>query len=269
MAPADTDLVLWSSDAVELQGWSTSAAPGSSGRLAVESGRSVPALRFDFELVGPGAWVIARREVSAALPSNFVATLRLRGVAPPNHLQVKLVDPDGANVWWWRRREQVFPRTASQIVLRLAGLEFAWGPASGGVPGHVGAVEVAVAAGQGGSGTLWIEDLRIEPREPAAGTPRPCRVWASSSVPGHEPARVIEDDDGTSWRPEPGGIDFGAIAGREWPLPPAPAPVARGGDGPRRPRAQMPRARAIPPVQCRGSGQTPESSCPPAKRWQC
>lgn len=207
MAPADVDLVLWSGDAVNLAGWSTSAAPRSRSRLSIEDGPRGRGLRFDFELAGPGAWVIARRDVAATLPRHYVAALRLHGDAPPNELQVKLVDPEGGNVWWWRRCGFAFPRAASQLVLRRAGLEFAWGPANGGEPSRVGAVEVTVAPGEGGSGTLWIEDLRIEPREAVTGKPTAHRVEASSSIPGHEPAHLIEEKDGVSWRPRPGDVE--------------------------------------------------------------
>jgi len=236
MAPSDADLILWSSDVAGLDGWSTSAAPGSEARLTVEHGPQGAALRLDFKLVGSAAWVIARRQVVAVLPRRYVAVLQLRGTAPPNDLQVKLVDPEGLNVWWWRRSGLVFPPEGSRITLRRVGLEFAWGPASGGDPDRIGAVEVAVASGRGGSGTLWIEDLRIESREPAAGPPRPCGVQASSSVPGHEPARLLDEDDDTSWQPDPNDprpwieVDLGQV--REWggllvDFPAASAPACR------------------------------------------
>jgi hypothetical protein len=65
-------------------------------------------------------------------------------------------------------------------VLRKASLDFAWGPASGGEPARIGAIEIGLAAGSGGSGTLWIEELRIEPRDPAATRPRIEAVAVSS-----------------------------------------------------------------------------------------
>ena len=46
------------------------------------------------------------------------------------------------------------------LVLRKASLEFAWGPASGGEPERIGAVELALAADRARSGTIWIEELR-------------------------------------------------------------------------------------------------------------
>src|SRR5581483_8239590 len=89
-AAANGDLVVWSGDAVELEGWSASAAPGSRARLAVEPGPGGRSLRLDFDLAGPGAWAVARRAIAATLPRSWVAALALRGAAPSVELQVKL-----------------------------------------------------------------------------------------------------------------------------------------------------------------------------------
>jgi hypothetical protein len=199
----DDDLVLWGGGASVLRQWTSTAADGSSVALSVEPGPHGAALRLDFDLVGPTSWVIARRECAITLPQHYVVFLRLRGDAPANQLQLKLVDPSGANVWWWRRFAFAFPRDTELIVLRKANLEFAWGPASGGEPERIGAVEVALAAGPGGCGTVWIEEARIEPRDPAAASPRAAAVGSSSCMTGHEPERVLENDEESCWRPEP------------------------------------------------------------------
>src|SRR5262245_54577038 len=133
MKPPERDLVLWNGAAVDAPEWTTSAAPGSVARLGIETATTGTALRFDFELAGPGSWAIARRALAAAVPAHYVATLRLRGEARPNQLQVKIVDPSGANVWWWRRALEP-RREAARLVFRRAALEFAWGPADGGEP---------------------------------------------------------------------------------------------------------------------------------------
>jgi hypothetical protein len=203
MTDAPHALVLWNGDAASLGQWSSSAADGSSVALSAEPGPRGAALRIAFNLVGPTSWVIARRECAAALPAHYVAVLRLRGEAPGNQLQLKLVDPTGANVWWWRRTDFVVSSEPADLVLRKANLDFAWGPASGGEPTRVGAIEIGLAAGSGGSGTLWIEELRIEPRDPAAAQPRIEAVTASSSTSGHEPEYVLDENPSTHWTPGP------------------------------------------------------------------
>lgn len=214
------DLVLWGGEAVGSERWSAHAASGARAALTVERGRRGAALRVDFGLNGPGTWVIARCAMALELPAHYAVTMRLRGNALPNELQVKLIDPSGANVWWWRRHDFAFPRDFEPLVFRRANLEFAWGPASGGEPERIGAVEIAVAAGQGGDGTLWIDDLRIEPRAPVAGPPRPRSVRASTFVAGHEPERALDGREHIGWRPDAADahpwieLDLGQT--REW-----------------------------------------------------
>jgi hypothetical protein len=198
-----------------LDGWSASAADGCRAGVA----RDGAALRFDFALAGAGAFAIARRELALALPAHYVVTLRLRGEAPALELQLKWVDASGANVWWWRIPGFAPRREGATLTLRRAGLAFAWGPRGGGEPERLGALEVAVAAGEG-AGSLWIESLRIEPREPSAGPLRAHALRASSAAPGCAPERALEDDPRTCWRPAAGDaapwldLDLGAV--REW-----------------------------------------------------
>ncbi len=218
--PLPADIVLWSLDAENADGWSAHAATGSQAsvtRVAAEAGS---ALRFDFTLAGHGAFAIARCEAHVTLPAHPVVVLRLRGDASPAELQIKLVDAEGANVWWWRRpRYRPLPE-GERLLLRRASLRFAWGPRSGGDPAALGAVEVAVASDDGAAGTLWIEDLRIEAREAPAGPLHAHSVRASSAAPGHPAQAVLAADAPPDWRPAPGDalpwleLDLGARC--EW-----------------------------------------------------
>src|SRR5262249_28672701 len=90
-------VALWRGDESGPEGWRAGAAPGSRAALSVERGPIGAALRFDFALSGHGAWAIARRELPFELPAHFVFSLVLRGEATPAGLQLKLVDPGGAN----------------------------------------------------------------------------------------------------------------------------------------------------------------------------
>jgi len=218
--PQQGDIVLWRRGAAEAEGWSATAAPNSHAQSSLARDASGPALRFDFALSGHGAWAIARCETSLALPPHYVVTLRLRGEAPPTELQLKLVDPSGANVWWWRLRDFTPALETQRLVLHRASLRFAWGPRSGGDPGALGSIELAVASDRDAAGTLFIEELRIEAREPGLGAAHATAVRASSFAPGFEPARVLEPDEQTSWRPDTRDIqpwlelDLGSR--REW-----------------------------------------------------
>src|SRR5262249_29363211 len=168
----------------------------------VQPGAHGGVLLFAVAVAGPTGGIMGGQGWAADPPPHYVAVLRVRGHAPPNQLQLKLVDPSGANVWWWRRPNFAPSEAPEMLVLRKASLEFAWGPKSGGEPDRIGAVELALAAGPGGAGTMWIEELRIEARDPAAALPRIHTVSASSCVAGHEPTRALDHDDATDWRPD-------------------------------------------------------------------
>jgi len=213
-------LAPWDGTASAGQGWRAAAADGSQARLAIEGTAPHAALRLDFALSGHGAWAIVRLDRKAVLPRHYVVVLSLRGDAPPTELQVKLVGTGGADVWWWRRRPMTFTRETQRLVLRRAALEFAWGPAGGGDPPGLDAIEIALAADDGRTGTLWIDELRLEPREAAAGPPRVQALRASSHAPGHAPECARAPDSAAEWRPDPSDpqpwIDLDLGARREW-----------------------------------------------------
>ena len=214
------DIVLWGADAPDAAAWSARASAGARARLAQRPGRDAAALRFEFALAGHGAFAIARREAPIRLPPHYVVTLLLRGDAQPIELQLKLVDPGGANVWWWRLPAFVPARDGQRLVFRRASLRFAWGPRSGGEPDALGAVELAVAANAAAAGKLWIDELRIETREPTEAALAPRSVRASSAAPGHAPEGAVAPDGAREWRPGAGDpapwleLDLGAR--REW-----------------------------------------------------
>jgi len=201
-------------DALTPDGWHAVSSEHASLVLGLDAGPRGQALRLDFDFHGEGGFVIARKEVSLDLPANYRFAFRLRGEAPPNDLEFKLVDPSGANVWWCKQRRYEFPTTWQRVVIRKPQLAFAWGPVGGGTPSRVGALEIAISAASGGRGTVWIDDLRLEEREPPERNPAPPRVSASSSLAGRGPERVVERDRSTSWHSEPGErqwlqLDFG------------------------------------------------------------
>ena len=74
--------------------------------------------------------------------------------------------------------------------------EFAWGPESGGVLKDLGAIELAIVAGDGGAGTLWVSDLRIEDHDSLTGA----RASASSALPGFDANQSLG---GSGWMPSP------------------------------------------------------------------
>jgi hypothetical protein len=184
--------------------WRASAAEGC--RASVTHEPQPAALRFEYEIASTGGWAIARRELAFTLPSHFVAALSLRGAGAACELQLKLVEPGGASVWWWRIPAFAPPRKRRQIVLRRAALAHAWGPASGAEPRAIAAVELAVACDGPVAGTLWLDSLRIEARPAESPARVPVAVRASSERLGCEALRALAREGG-GWRAAPDDAD--------------------------------------------------------------
>jgi len=196
-------------DFLDISHWRAIASDQAQLTLAHDAGPDTSALRFDFDFKG-GGFIVARREIMRVMPSIWAIEFHLRGVAIANRLEIKLVDPTNRNVWWWRRDPFVPPGEWQTLRVCSHEFEFAWGPAGGGMPHELGAIEIAIIGGQGDAGSVWISDLRLEDltlREPP-------RVSASSCVTGHHPEQVLDSAADTAWRSSNGTpqwltLDFG------------------------------------------------------------
>jgi hypothetical protein len=172
-------------------------------KLSAEGAPGARALRFDFQFAGGGGYAVARREVDLALPENYAFTFRIRGEASPNNLEFKLIDSTGANVWWCNRRNVAFPRAWETFTIKRRQIEFAWGPAGGGTISHVAAIEIAITAGSGGEGTVWLDQLELRPLAPPGEAVAPV-ARASSSRKDHDAALAADGDSTTFWWAQPG-----------------------------------------------------------------
>jgi tetratricopeptide (TPR) repeat protein len=199
-------------DFSDVSGWSAVASGRAELRISREPSPQGSALRLDFDFHGGGGFVVARRALARALPESWALALRIRGEAPANKLELKLVDPSNRNVWWWHRDAFAFPPEWTPLRIRSSEVSFAWGPAGGGALRELAALELAIAAPPGGRGTVWIEDLRFEDlslREPP-------RVTASSTAAGCAPEYALLPGAERCWRSATGAapqwlaLDFGA-----------------------------------------------------------
>ncbi|HEX9943892.1 MAG TPA: discoidin domain-containing protein [Thermoanaerobaculia bacterium] len=151
-------------------GWTAAPSDGVGLELASDGG----ALRLDFDFHGGAGYAVARKAFAIDLPANWQISFRIRGDAPVNNLEFKLIDSSGQNVWWINRKDFQFPRDWREVRNKKRQVEFAWGPAGGGEMKQVAAIELAVTAGTGGKGTVWIDDLiftELPPEHPYDRTP--------------------------------------------------------------------------------------------------
>lgn len=154
-------------------------------------------MQLDFNFGEGGGFVVARRPVRLNLPDSFVIRLRVHAQAPANAFEFKLIDPSGENVWRFRDESFAFDSDWRELRIGSRAIAFGWGPAGGGAPTEIGAIEIAITAGPGGRGRLWLADLRIEDRTPS----QPPVIRASSGPPGQGAACILDGQPDTAWRP--------------------------------------------------------------------
>jgi len=190
------------------------AVASGEARLTItqEPGPRGPALRLDFDFHGGGGFVVARRPLDLTLPTAYALRCNIRAAAPANRFELKLADPANVNVWRYSAPQFDFAADWHPLEVRGREFEYAWGPAGGGAPSVVGAIEFAIVAGPGGRGTVWLSDLCLVDRTVQV----PPRLCASSHLSGHPPAAVLDGRPETHWQAAPAptaawlAIDFDA-----------------------------------------------------------
>lgn len=183
----------------DLSGWIPFASGQAQLQISPDQGRNGQAMRLDFDFRGGGGFVVARKEIRLELPESYSFTFHIRGVAPSNIFEFKLIDESNQNVWRYRVEAFDFPGAWQPIVIHNRQIEFAWGPLGGGYARDIAAVELVIAAGPGGSGTVWIDELCLHD-DTYRLTPV---VQASSALSGHDPHNALTSSAGTSWRSNP------------------------------------------------------------------
>ncbi|RJR54826.1 MAG: hypothetical protein C4576_00415 [Desulfobacteraceae bacterium] len=180
----------------DLSGWVSFASGQSKIVLSQDRNRNGSAMRLDFDFHGGGGFVVARKEFPLEIPESYSFSFYISGIAPKNIFEFKLVDDSNRNVWRYRVEEFEFSAEPRLFTIRNSQIEFAWGPQGGGPPRKTAAIEIVIAAGPGGRGSVWIDTLSFHD-DTYRSTPL---VSASSSLPGHDPQNVIDPSELSSWR---------------------------------------------------------------------
>ena len=203
-------------DAFEsVKDWRASPSDGVSLQVSSDSGFRGRAMRLDFDFHGNGGYAVVHRAFNFTVPANYEFSFRVRGDAPPNTLEFKLIDPSGDNVWWSNQPGFEFPRVWTEVVRKKRQITFAWGPKGDGELTRVAAIEFSITAGTGGKGTVWIDELQLRPREPDRPYALTPTVTATSEALGFEARRALDGDTTTLWRSSAAPV-------LTTPVPPAP-----------------------------------------------
>ena len=180
-------------------GWKTTPSDGVSLELHEDAGLHGKSMRLDFDFHGHGGYAVIHKDLKLALPANYEFSFSIRGQAPINTLEFKLIDPTGDNVWWSNTPGFVFPNEWTRVSRKKRQINFAWGPLGGGTLVNVAAIEFAITAGNGGKGSVCVDALRLtalDPEGPYTLTPK---ITASSSVVGHTATMVLDRNAATAW----------------------------------------------------------------------
>jgi hypothetical protein len=175
-----------------------------SGSLHVADGKVGKALRLDFDFAKVNGYVTAHRPLPLDLPDNYEFSFWVRGDAPVNNLQFKLIDASGDNVWWLNLPDFVFPSEWQQVRIKKRQLEFAWGPIRDRTLKHSAAIEFVVSSGRdGGKGSVYFDQLSLRELPPEGGPlPHPV-LSASSALKDAPPSSAMDADAHTAWRTDP------------------------------------------------------------------
>ena len=199
---ATTGTILDSFDSVTQ--WTAAPAEGVEVSLHPDSvGGHPTSMRIDFDFHGHGGYAVVHRAISVTLPANYEFSFDIRGDAPTNTLEFKLVDSTGDNVWWSNNPNFVFPKEWTTVTRKKRQISFAWGPTADKELRRFAAIEIAITAGSGGKGSVWLDNLSLTPLEPATPYTLTPRVTASSQAQGYDVGRATDADLSTAWRSAP------------------------------------------------------------------
>jgi hypothetical protein len=185
-------------DFEDLSTWAAIASGQAQLHISRDQGLQGSAMRLDFDFRGGGGFVVARKAFPLEIPETYSFGVNIRGRAPANIFEFKLVDETNQNVWRYRVEAFNFHEEWEPLHIRSSQIIFGWGPLGGGPPTRVAAIELVIAAGPGGKGTVWFDGLWFRD-DTYRLTPV---VHASSALPDHAPQNALTTSETSAWQSE-------------------------------------------------------------------
>lgn len=179
-------------DFESLQSWKVIKSDGVELSVSLVPGQSGQAIRLDFDFIAGAGYCGIQKQIPMVLPENYRFTYSIRGEAPVNNLEFKLLDASGDNVWWLIRRNYDFPPQWTRTVIKKRHLSFAWGPTPDQTLRQFDKIEFMISSATGGKGAIYLDDFFFQALPPvAAHLPQP-HISADSS---HEQLNSLSDGD--------------------------------------------------------------------------
>jgi F5/8 type C domain len=184
--------------------WQPAASDGVQASLQAIEGLDGQALCLHFDFAGVAGYASARRVLPIDFRPNYEFSFYVRGDAPVNNLEFKLIDASGDNVWWANRRDFEVPQEWQQIRIKRRHIEFAWGPTQDRALKHSAALELVIKAGSGGGrGSVCFDQLSLRELPPGTTSHPTPVLQASSAQPGAEAAYALDGALSTAWKSDP------------------------------------------------------------------
>jgi hypothetical protein len=188
----------WTLHASEDVHASLRAAPGADGRSAL-------CLDYRFPR-GVAGFVEMQHPLPLNFPAHYVLQLGVRGQGPHNGLQLKFISARGWNVWWYQQPEFAPPAAWTTLHIAQREVGFAWGPRQDHRLKRSAALQLTVAAVQGGHGEVCFDHFALlRAAAPPAQWPVP-RASASSALHSHPAQQALAMRAGRDWRSAAGGM---------------------------------------------------------------
>ncbi|MGY0619688.1 discoidin domain-containing protein [Lysobacter sp. A378] len=168
--------------------WSVVTSDQVSGSLREVDGIQGRALCLDYDFNGVSGYVGLQRKLPMEYPADYQFSFQLRGDAPVNDLQFKLVDASGDNVWWVNRPKVELPAQWTPVVYKKRHISRAWGPSPDPAMHRSASVEFTVYSSAGGAGAVCFDSLVFRERTPDDGSP----LTATASVEAGEGVGDVE-----------------------------------------------------------------------------
>jgi hypothetical protein len=184
--------------------WQAGASDGVRASIHAVEGLEGQALCLVFDFSGVAGYASARRGLPIDFPPNYEFSFYLRGDAPVNNLEFKLIDASGDNVWWVNRRDFTFPLEWQQVKIKKRHIEFAWGPTQDRALEHSAALELVIKAGaDGGRGSVCFDELSLRELPPQTTSHPTPVLQATSAQPGAEASYALDGALSTTWKSDP------------------------------------------------------------------
>ncbi len=185
----------------DLNTWQKSVSDGAKMTLSLVDGLYGKAIRIDYQFTGAGYCGIVKK-FPISLPSNYKFNFFVKGTSPKNNLEFKLDDHSGDNVWWYVFKRFEFPNDWNEKTIRKRQITFAWGPKGSGEINDLNKIEIIISASDGGSGTIYLDDLSLTPL-PLPITKNILPIVNTTSTLEGKPSFVFDNKLSTSWRSKP------------------------------------------------------------------